>query len=319
MERHLLHEVQAHHHHARDPEEDDVEAGDQRRRRVIALELRRLVGPAERRERPQRGGEPGVEHVLVARERRLLSVVLVGRRSAPRLRSPRRKPCRPARTRPESGGPTRAGARCTRAGCSPSSRNRSSPSSSGRIWSGRRAPPRSPASPASWRRHTTGRSGTARSPRSSGRRAAPMCACGSIFSTRPISSSRARISLRAAKRSVPCIASVASSSADVGTPATKSALSFRLKLGLDVEDIDQRQVMPLADLEVVEVVRGRDLHRARALLGIGIVVGDDRDAGGRPAAGSRSCRSGACSARRPDAPRPRCRRASSPAASSRRR
>ena len=30
VERHLLHEVQAHHHHAGDPEEDDVEAGDQR-------------------------------------------------------------------------------------------------------------------------------------------------------------------------------------------------------------------------------------------------------------------------------------------------
>ena len=37
------------------------------------------------------------------------------------------------------------------------------------------------------------------------------------------------------------------------------------------------QLVPLADLEVVEVVRRRDLHRARALLGIGILVGDDRD------------------------------------------
>jgi hypothetical protein len=30
--------------------------------------------------------------------------------------------------------------------------------------------------------------------------------------------------------------------------------------------------MPLADLEVVEVVRRRDLDRARSLLGIGVVV-----------------------------------------------
>jgi hypothetical protein len=52
---------------------------------------------------------------------------------------------RPARTRPGSGGPTRAGARCTRAGCSPSSRNRSSPSSSARTSCGPRAPRRSPA------------------------------------------------------------------------------------------------------------------------------------------------------------------------------
>ena len=45
----------------------------------------------------------------------------------------------------------------------------------------------------------------------------------------------------------------------------------------DVEHADPRQAVPLADLEVVEVVRRRDLHRAGALLRIGIVVGDDRD------------------------------------------
>ena len=65
-ERHLLHEMETEHHHPGDPEEDDVEAGDERARRIIALQLRRLVGPAERRERPQAGGEPGVEDVLVA-------------------------------------------------------------------------------------------------------------------------------------------------------------------------------------------------------------------------------------------------------------
>ena len=36
--------------------------------------------------------------------------------------------------------------------------------------------------------------------------------------------------------------------------------------------------MPLADLEIVEVVRRRDLHRAGAFLRIGIGVADDRDA-----------------------------------------
>ncbi len=36
--------------------------------------------------------------------------------------------------------------------------------------------------------------------------------------------------------------------------------------------------MPPADLEIVEVVRGRDLDRAGAFLRIGIVVGDDRNA-----------------------------------------
>ena len=36
--------------------------------------------------------------------------------------------------------------------------------------------------------------------------------------------------------------------------------------------------MALADFEIVEIVRRRDLHRARAELGVGILVADDRDA-----------------------------------------
>ena len=64
-----------------------------------------------------------------------------------------------------------------------------------------------------------------------------------------------------------------------------------------VHDVDERQIVPAADLEVVEVVRRRDLHRARAGLRVGVVVGDDRDAAGRPAAGRRACRSGRGSAR----------------------
>ena len=64
-ERHLLHEVQPRHHHPRDPEEDDVVPGLEQRRRVEGLELAGLVGPAQRRERPQPRREPGVEHVLV--------------------------------------------------------------------------------------------------------------------------------------------------------------------------------------------------------------------------------------------------------------
>ena len=44
-----------------------------------------------------------------------------------------------------------------------------------------------------------------------------------------------------------------------------------------VEDVDHRQIVAAADLEVVEVVRRRDLDRARAFLGVRILVGDDRD------------------------------------------
>ena len=57
-----------------------------------------------------------------------------------------------------------------------------------------------------------------------------------------------------------------------------ASLSFSVELRLDIEHVDLRQVVPLADLEIVEVVRGRDLHRAGALFRIGIFVGDDRNA-----------------------------------------
>ena len=48
-------------------------------------------------------------------------------------------------------------------------------------------------------------------------------------------------------------------------------------LRLRIEHVDEPQPMPLADLEIVEVMRRGDFHRAGALLGIGIFVGDDRD------------------------------------------
>ena len=44
-----------------------------------------------------------------------------------------------------------------------------------------------------------------------------------------------------------------------------------------IEHADLRQIVPLADLEIVEVVRRRHLHRARAFFRIGIFVGDDRN------------------------------------------
>ena len=132
--------------------------------RIEALELRRLVRPAEGRERPQRRGEPGVEHVLVALERlgeprrdrpsrpspRLRSERRAQRRRrAPRRRppppSPRHRPRPRARTRPGSDVPTRAGATRTTAGCSRASRSRSSPRSSARTGSGPRGPRRAPA------------------------------------------------------------------------------------------------------------------------------------------------------------------------------
>ena len=45
-----------------------------------------------------------------------------------------------------------------------------------------------------------------------------------------------------------------------------------------IEHINKRQVVPLADFKVVEVVRRRDLDRAGAFFRIGVVVADDRNA-----------------------------------------
>ena len=65
LERNFSHEFEAHHHHPGNPEEDDVERGDKRRRREEGVEVRRLVRPSLCGERPKRGGEPGVEDVFV--------------------------------------------------------------------------------------------------------------------------------------------------------------------------------------------------------------------------------------------------------------
>src|SRR5205807_3115284 len=49
----------------RDPQKDDVARGDERVGRVERAQLRRLLRPAERRERPQGAREPRVEHVRI--------------------------------------------------------------------------------------------------------------------------------------------------------------------------------------------------------------------------------------------------------------
>ena len=69
-----------HHHHPRDPEEDDVEAGDENGCREVALQLRRLVGPAQRADRPEARREPGVEHVRIAVKRNERQIPRSGRR-----------------------------------------------------------------------------------------------------------------------------------------------------------------------------------------------------------------------------------------------
>ena len=66
-ERDVLHLLEAGEDHARDPEEDDVVARDHDARGIPELQvLRVFIRPAERGKRPERGAEPGVEHVGVA-------------------------------------------------------------------------------------------------------------------------------------------------------------------------------------------------------------------------------------------------------------
>ena len=129
-------QVDPEHDHPGDPEEQDVVAGLHDRRRVEAAEVGRVVRPAERRERPQPGAEPGVEDVGVLGE--------LGGRPAAGLARRRAAPDRPrpssgrrGTTRPGSGGPTTAGARRSSPGCSSASAPRSSRTARARSGSGR--------------------------------------------------------------------------------------------------------------------------------------------------------------------------------------
>ena len=63
--------------------------------------------------------------------------------------------------------------------------------------------------------------------------------------------------------------------------------AFVVELRVGREDVDQRQVVALADLVVVEIVRRRDLHAARAECRVDVRIGDDRESA-RPVSGSSS-------------------------------
>ncbi len=72
-------------------------------------------------------------------------------------------------------------------------------------------------------------------------------------------------------------------------------------------DVDGAEAGALTHPPVVEIVRGRDLHGAGALRGIGIVVGHDRDAAADQRQDHLFPDQGGHSARPPDSPRCRCR------------
>ncbi len=103
--------------------------------RVVDAQVRRLLRPAERAERPEGAREPGVEHVLVLADR--------ARRRTSGTRSARRRddedlPAARSR-RPESGGPTRSAGEMHQSRTFSSQSGRSSSSARGGTSRARRA------------------------------------------------------------------------------------------------------------------------------------------------------------------------------------
>ena len=273
LERHLVHEVEAHHHHPGDPEEDDVEGGDQRRRRVIMLQLGRLFGPAQGRERPERRGEPGVEHVLVARQRDGVAVM----RHRQRLRLGFRLGDEDLAIRPVPG------------------RDLVAPPELARDAPGLDVlePVIIGLGPAL--RRDLGATVLDRLERAIGQRLdvdIPLVGQpGLDHDIRAVAMGHGmgvRLDLHQQATRSHHLDDAAARDEAVGA-VERERLGLRLGTGqeilvageqdarLAVEDIDDVELVALADLEIVEVMGRRDLDCARALLGIGIVVAEDRD------------------------------------------
>ena len=64
----LAGKLDPHHDHARNPEKKYVVRRNEQARRIVFPEIGSVVRPAHRRERPQRGTEPGLEHIRVLRQ-----------------------------------------------------------------------------------------------------------------------------------------------------------------------------------------------------------------------------------------------------------
>ena len=78
FEGNALHVLQPGKNHAGDPEKDDVVSGDEDVRRIKIVEVGRLFGESQRRERPERGRKPGIQHVFVLVNMRAAAVLADG-------------------------------------------------------------------------------------------------------------------------------------------------------------------------------------------------------------------------------------------------
>ena len=293
VERDLAGELEPHHDHPRDPEEDDVAGRGEEVGRVERREQRIVgVGPAERRERPQRRGEPGVEHVLLAAQltaactaaiRRLLLDdvdLLAG------VAVPDRDLVPPPELARDAPGPDVL------------------------------HPVEVDALPLLGRDphlvalddldRRLGQLVHPAEPLQGDQRLDPLA--GAVRER-----DRVRVLLLGAEQA---LLPERGDHRLLGLGGGHSRVLARVLVHpavlADHRDLLEPVLAP--DLEVVDVVAGRDLERAGPELGVDVVVGDDRQPAAPPAAGRRACRPAPGSARRPDSPRRRCRRASSPGA-----
>ncbi len=247
-----VHRVEPEHHHPGHPEEQDVVAGDEHAGRIELPQIRGVVRPAQRGERPQARGEPGVEHVLV------LAPALAGGRIFVRSDADdlavRAVPDRDAVAPPHlpRDGPVVQVVDPVEVALRHLRRMHRDPAVTHRVacFLGQRADLDEPLQ---------------RQPRLD--RLLGAGAVPDAVHVRPLL--RDDAVLRAQ-----CLAH-----RDTGLEPVH-AVEFGAGVrdpALLVHDRRHRQVVALPDLEVVRVVRRGDLHRAAAELGVHVLVGDDRD------------------------------------------
>jgi hypothetical protein len=274
-ERHLPHEVDAHHHHPGDPEEDDVEAGHQHVAGVVLRQFRRLLRPAERAERPQRGAEPGVQHVLVARQ-----LDIRGRTSPAPARAP---PPRWA-TKTSPSGAYQAGIWCPHQSWRETHQGWMSRIQAKKVFShclgvNTVCPVSTAGSPGGQRLGVhVPLHGQPRLDRHAGavamrhRMGVRLDLLDELHLLEPRHDRLARHEAVLPRQAAH---EVEVRHALHGREGRRDLLEHHAPLG--IQHRGHRQRMPPADLEIVEVMRGRDLHRARALLRVGILVRHHRD------------------------------------------
>ena len=257
----IAHEVKSEHRHPGDPEEDDVEAGDQVAVGVVGLERVAALGPAEGREGPEARAEPGVQHVLVAGQR--LGPAVVARRLFPGLGLGRRHedlavgavPGRDAVAPPELArdAPGLDVAHPLEIGARPALGHEADAARFHRL-------DRRPGEGLGVDIPLVGQ------PRLDHRAGAVAVGHGVEVRLDPLDQVlRLQVGQHACAR-------VRAVEAAVGRGRAL------VQPGLGVEQVDDVEPVPAADLEIVEVVGRRDLHRARALFRVGIRIGDDGQA-----------------------------------------